>query len=78
MSFILLGSIIMLNLFIGITMNSVEEMPSELDEYNAAKRGRDGKQGALGDLAALDEQVASLKNQLTALRGKLEKEIDRI
>jgi hypothetical protein len=31
----------------------------------------------LDDLAALDKQVASLKTQLTALRSKLEKEIDR-
>ena len=63
---------IMLNLFIGIIMNSMEEMHSELDEYNAAKRGTPEKQSALDDLAALDEQVASLKTQLTALRGKLE------
>ena len=71
-SFILLGTMIMLNLFIGIIMNSMEEMHSELDEYNAANRGTAGKQSALDDLAALDEQVASLKTQLTALRGKLE------
>ena len=71
-SFILLGTMIMLNLFIGIIMNSMEEMHSELDEYNAAKRGTAEKQSALDDLAALDEQVASLKTQLTALRGKLE------
>ena len=75
-SFILLGTMIMLNLFIGIIMNSMEEMHSELDEYNATKRGTSGKQSALEDLAALDEQVASLKTQLTALRGKLAKEID--
>ena len=71
-SFILLGTMIMLNLFIGIIMNSMEEMHSELDEYNAAQRGTAEKQSALDDLAALDEQVASLKTQLTALRGKLE------
>jgi voltage-gated sodium channel len=71
-SFILLGTMIMLNLFIGIIMNSMEEMHSELDEYNAAKRGTTGKQSALDDLAALDEQVTSLKTRLSALRGKLE------
>jgi voltage-gated sodium channel len=51
-SFILLGTMIMLNLFIGIIMNSMEEMHSELDEYNAAKRSTAGKQSALDDLAA--------------------------
>ncbi len=71
-SFILLGTMIMLNLFIGIIMNSMEEMHSELDEYNAAKRGDTDKERVLDDLAALDQQVASLSKQLTALRGKLE------
>jgi voltage-gated sodium channel len=75
-SFILLGTMIMLNLFIGIIMNSMEEMHSELDEYNAAKRGVPAKDTTLDDLAALDQQVASLKTQLTALRGKLTKGID--
>ncbi len=71
-SFILLGTMIMLNLFIGVIMNSMEEMHSEVDEYNAAKRGSpDGKQSALGDLAALDEQVASLKSNLAELRANL-------
>ncbi len=73
-SFILLGTMIMLNLFIGIIMNSMEEMHSELDEYNAAKRGDTDKQRVLDDLAALDQQVASLSKQLTALRGKLTKD----
>ncbi len=73
-SFILLGTMIMLNLFIGIIMNSMEEMHSELDEYNAAKRGDTDKERVLDDLAALDQQVASLSKQLTALRGKLMKD----
>ena len=75
-SFILLGTMIMLNLFIGIIMNSMEEMHSELDEYNAAKRGAVERESALDDLAALDVQVASLKTQLTALRGKLTREAE--
>lgn len=73
-SFILLGTMIMLNLFIGVIMNSMEEMHSELDEYNAAKRGTAGTQSALDDLTALDQQLDSLKAQLAALRGKLGKE----
>lgn len=77
-SFILLGTMIMLNLFIGIIMNSMEEMHSEMDDYNAAKRGIPDKESALDDLASLDQQVASLKTQLTALRGKLTKEVNSI
>ena len=70
-SFILLGTMIMLNLFIGVIMNSMEEMHSELDEYNAAKRGIAEEGSALADLTALDQQLASLKSNLADLRAKL-------
>jgi voltage-gated sodium channel len=70
-SFILLGTMIMLNLFIGVIMNSMQEMHSELDEYNAAKRGTAQEGSALDDLNALDEQLASLKSNLAELRAKL-------
>jgi voltage-gated sodium channel len=73
-SFILLGTMIMLNLFIGIIMNSMEEMHAELDEYNAAKREAAERGGVLADLTALDEQLASLKTSLTELRTKLQKD----
>jgi voltage-gated sodium channel len=73
-SFILLGTMIMLNLFIGIIMNSMEEMHSELDEYNAAKRGTAQEGSALDDLNALDEHLASLKSNLAELRAKLTKD----
>jgi voltage-gated sodium channel len=74
-SFILLGTMIMLNLFIGIIMNSMEEMHKELDEYNEAKRGIAEKGSVLADLSALDQQLAELKSNLTELRTKLTKDI---
>ena len=73
-SFILLGTMIMLNLFIGIIMNSMEEMHSELEEYNAAKRGIAEEGSALADLTALDQQLDSLKSNLAELRTKLTKD----
>jgi voltage-gated sodium channel len=73
-SFILLGTMIMLNLFIGIIMSSMEEMHSELDEYNAAKRRKAEEGSALADLNALDQQLASLKSNLAELRAKLTKD----
>jgi voltage-gated sodium channel len=73
-SFILLGTMIMLNLFIGVIMNSMQEMHSELDEYNAAKRGTAQEGSALDDLNALDEHLASLKSNLAELRAKLTKD----
>ena len=73
-SFILLGTMIMLNLFIGIIMNSMAEMHAELDDYNAAKRDAAEKGSALADLTALDQQLATLKTHLTELRTKLQKD----
>jgi voltage-gated sodium channel len=73
-SFILLGTMIMLNLFIGIIMNSMEEMHAELDEYNAAKSDAAEKGSALAELTALEYQIASMKTHLTQLRSKLEKD----
>jgi voltage-gated sodium channel len=73
-SFILLGTMIMLNLFIGIIMSSMEEMHSELDEYKSAKHGTPDTNSALRDLDVLDEQVVVLKNQISELRIKLTKE----
>ncbi len=70
-SFILLGTMIMLNLFIGIIMNSMSEMHAELDEYNEAKRGVAEKGSALADLTALDRQLTTMNSQLQELRVKL-------
>ena len=75
-SFILLGTMIMLNLFIGIIMNSMEEMHTELDKCNAAKRDDSENTSVIDDLAALDEQMKDLQIKLSSLRDKLKKEAD--
>jgi len=72
-SFILLGTMIMLNLFIGIVMNSMAEMHTELDELKEAVRATAEKGSVLGDVTALDQQLAALRSQLDALRAKLSK-----
>jgi len=70
-SFILLGTMIMLNLFIGIIMNSMSEMHAELDEQLRAKQSLAEKGSVLSDLTALDQQLSAMKSQLRDLRGKL-------
>jgi len=70
-SFILLGTMIMLNLFIGIIMNSMSEMHAELDEQVRAKQPVAEKDSVLNDLAALDQQLSAVKSQLADLRRKL-------
>lgn len=73
-SFILLGTMIMLNLFIGIIMNSMSEMHAELDEQHRARQDTAEAGGVLSDLTALDQQLSIIKSQLAELRGKLTRE----
>ena len=70
-SFILLGTMIMLNLFIGIIMNSMAEMHTELDEQLRLQQKHLPHKGVQDDFAALDNQLNVLKSQLAELRGKL-------
>ncbi len=70
-SFILLGTMIMLNLFIGIIMNSMSEMHAELDELELSKTRKAEQGSVLSDLTLLDGQLESLKSQLRELRSKL-------
>jgi len=70
-SFILLGTMIMLNLFIGIIMNSMAEMHAELDEQVRAQLRIAEEDSVLSDLTALDQQFAVMKSQLKQLRSKL-------
>ena len=70
-SFILLGTMIMLNLFIGIIMNSMSEMHAELDAYNDARLKTPRDESILGEITAIDEQLSTLKIQLQKVRRKL-------
>lgn len=73
-SFILLGTMIMLNLFIGIIMNSMSEMHAELDEQHRARQDTAEAGGVLSGLTALDQQLSIVKSQLAELREKLTKD----
>jgi len=70
-SFITLGTMILLNLFIGIVMNSMSEMHAELDEQKATERTAVEKGSILDDVTALDRQLGLLKSHLDKLRAKL-------
>jgi len=72
-SFILLGTMIMLNLFIGIIMNSMAEMHAEIEKRDRARHAKEPGHATLADdfnlleqqLDALKEQTAKLKTRLT-------------
>lgn len=72
-SFILLGTMIMLNLFIGIIMNSMSEMHTELEGRSGAEQMPHEKDTVLSDIAALDKQLSVLKCGLADLREKITK-----
>ena len=58
-SFILIGTMIMLNLFIGIILNGMTEMQAEADE----RRGVDGLAAIESHLKAMQQEVAKLRAQ---------------
>lgn len=74
-SFILLGTMIMLNLFIGIIMNSMSEMHAEIDVHEQTKRSLSDQQDVLTHVVALDRQLTSLQLQVKDLRAKLTRDI---
>jgi voltage-gated sodium channel len=65
-SFILLGTMIMLNLFIGIVMNSMAEMHAELDEQKRSRQPATAADSAEEHLAAIERHLGTLR----ALHGK--------
>ncbi len=71
-SFILLGTMIMLILFIGIIMNSMSEMHAEIEERDRARHVKElGHVTLADDLALLEEQLAALKTQVTRLKTRV-------
>jgi voltage-gated sodium channel len=72
-SFILLGTMIMLNLFIGVIMNSMSEMRVEVQESKEAEQGKSEKDSVLLDLTELEGQLSAMASQISELRHKLSK-----
>ncbi len=77
-TFILLGTMIMLNLFIGIVMNSMSAMHAEIEERDRVREAKKPGHASLEDdvdgiekqLNALQEQTARLKTRLSIERKR--------
>lgn len=65
LSFVLFGTMIMLNLFIGVIMNSMQEMQEEKEAALAASNG------PAAEVARLEQQLDALRATLSALKTKL-------
>jgi len=71
-SFILLGTMIMLNLFIGIIMNSMSQMHAEIAERDRQRHVNETDAATIeDDLLLLEQQIESLKDQAARARQRL-------
>jgi voltage-gated sodium channel len=72
LSFILLGTMIMLNLFIGVIVNGMDEARQEMaDDERERHLARTGHTTAGDDIAALRAQLAAMQEGLGALERRL-------
>jgi len=70
-TFIIFGTMIILNLFIGIIMNSMAEMHAELAERDRAQHERETGAVTLEDeLRSLEQELKETQTRLAGLRRK--------
>jgi voltage-gated sodium channel len=72
-SFVLLGTMIVLNLFIGVIMNSMDEVRQEQALEDRHARQQAGIQHIEDDLHEMHEQLDAMKSQLDYIAFKLKK-----
>ena len=78
MSFILLGTMIMLNLFIGIVMNSMAEMHAEIEQRDRVRHEKElGHVTVADDINLLEQQLDTLKEHAARLKRRLAHEPGR-
>jgi voltage-gated sodium channel len=71
-SFIVVGGMIILNLFIGVIMTSMQESTAEMDARRFAKAGTPAAAGlTTDDFVHLERQLADLQKQLAVMRHRL-------
>jgi voltage-gated sodium channel len=71
-SFIVLGTMIMLNLFIGVIMNSMSEMHAELDQRARVRHERETGEPTLeDDFNELEQQLKTLQERVAATRVRV-------
>ena len=68
-SFVFIGTMILLNLFIGVILNSMEEVQKERDASLAKPLADDTTDGS--PEASVDQQLAHIQQQLQAIRQRL-------
>jgi voltage-gated sodium channel len=70
-TFIIFGTMIVMNLFIGIIMNSMAEMHAEIAERDRAQHERETGSATLADeLRALEQELKETQTRIAGLRRK--------
>ncbi len=73
-SFVMFGTMIMLNLFIGVILNSMEEARAERERDERARLRAEGREpSVLDDVHEISEQLQVLQHSLESLQHRLEK-----
>jgi len=78
-TFIVFGTMIILNLFIGIIMNSMSEMHAEMAERDRAQHERETGSATLEDeLKSLEAELKTTQTRLANLRRKWSRDTPRV
>jgi voltage-gated sodium channel len=73
-SFIVVGGMIILNLFIGVIMNSMQESTAEIEARRFASSGTHTSAGLTNDdFVHLERQLADLQKQVAVMRHRMER-----
>ena len=71
-SFIVVGGMIILNLFIGVIMNSMQESTAEIEARRFAKAGTHTPEGLTNDdFVHIERQLADLQKQIAVMRHRI-------
>ncbi len=74
-SFVLMGTMIILNLFIGVIMNGMEEAQKEAEEAELTRLRGGGEPTLQDNLAELEEQLAALNETVERVKKRVKKDM---
>jgi len=72
-SFILIGAMIIMNLFIGVVMNSMQESHTEMEKALMKQKWQQSEQSTQKLLLDLEEKIDGLKTDIQKLNQSLKK-----
>ncbi|MCP4449086.1 MAG: ion transporter [Myxococcales bacterium] len=74
-SFVLVGTMVFLNLFIGVIMNGMDEAHAEAEAEERAAAAREGHaSSSLDDLKTLEEELGDVQKAIGALHRRMQRE----